>query len=153
MAAPGAMLIFAKYKNQFKMSDLASANLRMQLHTSTYAPNITVTGNGVLADLTNEVATGQGYTTGGVALTGVVAATAGNDGYKLSSGNASWTASGTGIPACRYAVLYYLGALWGVTNPLIGYILLDSAPADIPLTAAGNTLAINCPATGWLDTV
>jgi hypothetical protein len=75
------------------------------------------------------------------------------DGEKVSSGNAVWTASGTGIPAFRYAVLYYLGSLWGVTNPLIGYILCDSAPADIPLTTSGNTLTITCPQDGWFDLV
>ena len=153
MAAPSAMVLYAKYKNQLKLSDLASANLRMLLTSSTYTPNVTVTGHGALVDITNELANGNGYTTGGVSLTGAVAATAGNNGYKLSSGDAAWTASGAGIPACRYAVLYYLGALWGATSPLIGYILLDSAPADIPLTASGNTLTITCPATGWFDLI
>lgn len=159
MAAPGAMVLFPKYKNQFKLSDLATTSLGMLLCTSTAAveTHLTVTGWGVLADVTNEVANGNGYTTGGAtaASIGVVAATAGNDGYKLSSGNFSWTASGAGIPACRYAILYYnnAAALWGVTKPLIGYILLDSAPADVPLTASGNTLTIACPATGWFDLV
>jgi len=158
MAAPQAFILYGKNKDDLRLNDLVSANLRMQLHTSAYTPNVTITGHSLLSDLTNEVANGQGYTTGGAALTGAVAArsiagAAQTDGSKLSSGNAVWTASGTGIPAFRYAVLYYLGTLWGMTNPLIGYILADSAPADIPLTTAGNTLTITCPQDGWFDLV
>jgi hypothetical protein len=148
-----AWLLYAKNKNILKLSDLASANLRMVLLTSTYTPDITVTGHSIYANLTNELATAFGYTAGGGALTGVVAATAGNDGYKLSSENAVWTAASGSIPAFRYAVIYYLGSLWGLTNPLIAYQLSDNTPADIPATTTGNTLTITCPATGWFDIV
>ena len=148
MAAPGTFHFYAANASVFKLSDLASANLRMALVTSAYTPNITATGHNEWADVsTNELANGNGYTTGGDSLTGTVAADAGNDGFKLSSENAQWTASGAGIPAWRYAVLY--GALWGLTSPLVGYFLGDSAPADVPLTASGNVLQLNCPADGW----
>jgi len=147
------MILYSKHKDQFKLSDLNSANLRMILLTSTYTPSVTIIGHGVLADISGELANGNGYTTGGVALTGVVSATAGNDGYKLLTEDAVWTATDGTIPAFRYAALYYLGSLWGVTNPLIGYILCDNTPANIAETTVGNPITISCPSSGWFDLV
>ena len=152
--AAQAFTLYSKNKDDIRLNDLVGSNLRMALVTSSYTPNVTATGNSLWSDVSsNEIANGQGYTTGGVALTGSVSATAGNNGALLTSGNAAWTASGTGIPAFRYAVMYYLGTLWGMTNPLIGYILCDTTPADIPLTTAGNGLTITCPANGWFDLI
>ena len=151
--AAGNFTLFAKNKDDLRLNDLVSANLRMALVTSAYTPNVTATGHSLWSEISaNEIAGGTGYTTGGAPLTGVVAATAGNDGAKLSTGNASWTATTT-IGAFRYAVLYYLGTLWGMVNPVIGYVLCDATPADIPATTVGNIVAINCPATGWFDEI
>ena len=151
MAAPSALQFYAKNINVEKMTDLSTATINMILVTSTYVPNTTVTGHAVYADITNELATGNGYTAGGVTPGGVAVATFSTTGYKLSTNAASWTASGTGIPAWRYGVLYVVGALWGVTSPLLAYFTGDSTPADVPLTASGNTLQINCPANGWFN--
>ena len=102
-----AFTLYAKNKDDLRLNDLVSANLRLALVTSAYTPNVTATGHSLWSDVSaNEVANGNGYTTGGVALTGTVAATAGNDGFKLSSGNAAWTGTSTGVPAHRYAVMY-----------------------------------------------
>ena len=153
--AAGTFTLYKANIADLRENDLVSANLRLALVTSTYSPsNTTTTGDSLWATPSaNEIANGNGYSTGGLALTGTVAANAGNTGWKLSTGNAVWTASGTGIPAWRYMVLYYLGTLWGKVNPILGYALGDSTPADIPLTTSGNTLTINCPATGWFDSV
>lgn len=149
--AAGAFTLFAKNKDDIRLNDMASANLRMALVTSSYTPNVTATGHSLWSEISaNEIGGGTGYTTGGASLTGAVAATAGNNGAKLSTGNPSWTATTT-IAAFRYAVLYYLGTLWGMTNPVIGYIQCDTV--DIPATTVGNSVTINCPATGWFDLV
>jgi len=149
-----AFTLFAKNKDDLRINDLVSANLRMSLHTTSWTPNVTATGNSLFSEATNELGTAFGYTAGGYALTGVATATAGNNGFYLSSGNAVWTAAGGSIPVFRYAVLYYLGTLWGMVNPLIGYILCDATPADIPATTVGNTLTIVCPSgTGWFDLI
>jgi hypothetical protein len=64
-----------------KEIDLDTDTLRATLHTSSYVPDLTA--HDYFDDLTNELPTGGGYTTGGVALTGVaVTVTAAN----------SWTA-------------------------------------------------------------
>ena len=149
-----AFVLFSKNKDDIRLNDLVSTNLRMALVANTYTPNVTATGHSLWSEISaNEISGTNGYTTGGATLTGVVAATAGNDGAKLSSGNAVWTASGGSIAAFRYAVLYYVGTLWGIVNPVIGHILCDNTPADIPATTTGNTLTITCPATGWFDLV
>lgn len=149
MAAPSAFQFYGNNIDIEKLSDLTSATINMLLTTSTYTPDTTNTGNTVLANVTNELPNGNGYTTGGVALSAPTIAAFLTTGFKFSTGNASWTASGTGIPAWRYGVLYVVGSLWGLTSPLLAYFTGDSAPADIPLTAAGNTLQITVPANGW----
>ena len=153
MAAPSAIQFYANNIDLLKFADLSGVTVNMLLTSSTYAPNTTNTGHTVLLDITNEIANGQGYTTGGVALSSPAIAVFSTTGFKFSSGNASWTASGTGISAWRYGVIYVVGALWGVTSPLLGYFIGDSAPADVPLTAAGNILQVNCPANGWFTSV
>lgn len=118
--------------------DLNSNTFKVALIASGYTP--VVATHVVFADVTNELATANGYTAGG--------AVAANPTYTLSGGvatfdtdNVSWTASGAGITA-RYAVLYAVGTLNGSVNPLVAYMLLDSAPADVA-TSATNTLTIN----------
>jgi hypothetical protein len=49
--------------------------------------------------------------------------------------------------------MYLSGTVWGQVNPLIGYFLGDSTPADIPLTTAGNTITVNQNAAGWFDLI
>lgn len=150
MSAPSAFQAYAKNLDQFKASDLSGFTIKMLLTTSTYAPDTTNTGNSLLADITNELANANGYTTGGVALAAPTLAAFSTTGFKFSSGNALWTASGTGIPAWRYGVIYVVGTVWGRVSPLLAIFTGDSAPADIPLTAAGNQLQVTCPANGWL---
>ena len=150
--AAGTFTIYRANLDDIRLNDLAATgNLRMALVGSAYTPDATNTGHSLWASVSaNEIANGNGYTTGGATLSSVAVATTTN-GFKLSSSNPSWTASGAGIPAWRYMVMYYLGTLWGMTNPVIAYCLGDSTPADVQLTTSGNPLTINCPAGGWLD--
>lgn len=151
MAEPGIVHLYAANLDVFKLSDLISADVRLALVTSAYAPNVSATGHDTWSDVSaTQIAAGNGYTSGGFALTGEsIAPSAANDGFKFSSGNAVWTASGAGIPAWRYGILYVNGSLWGRASPLLGYFLGDSAPADVPLTASGNPLTLYCPGDGW----
>jgi hypothetical protein len=153
--AAGAFTLFAKNKDDYRINDIVGATIKLALVSSAYTPNITTAGHALWADVSaNEIANGQGYTTGGVTLTGAAAtAAAGSNGYFLAGAPPVWTASGTGIPAHRYYVMYLLGTVWGQVNPLIGYFLGDATPADIPLTTAGNTITVTQPATGWFDLI
>ena len=136
--------------DDIRIADLVGATIKLSLHTSAYTPNVGTGGHSLASNLTNELPTGGGYTAGGVTLTSPTK-TAVTGGYKFSTANAQWTASGSGIPAWRYAVLRVEGTVGGKVNPVIGYILGDAAPADVPATISGNPLTISCPANWWFD--
>lgn len=147
--ASGAFVFFDKaILNIAAIGLLQTANaFKLTLHTSSYTPNLAT--NEVYADLTNELATGFGYTSGGITLP--------NDALSQTSGvtkfvtdAATWTASGGSIPAWRYAVLRVSGTLSGKVDPLVGYFLGDSTPADVPATTTGNTLTFTPNASGIL---
>lgn len=135
--------------NATNLLNATAANFRLALVASTWTPAPTT--NEVWADVSaNEIANGNGYTTGGGALTSV-ALTQTSGVVKFTSAAYVWTASGTGIPAWRYGMVYYLGTLNAKVNPLVGYFLGDSTPADIPLTTSGNTLTVTPNASGILS--
>jgi hypothetical protein len=125
--------------------DMNSNSFKMTLHTSTYTPS--ASGHSVYANLTNELSTANGYTNGGLALTSVtLTRTALNDVF--TSAAPVWTASGGSI-VCRYGVIRAVGTLNARVDPLVCWILLDSAPADVTTTAT-NTLTVTPHATnGW----
>ena len=122
--------------------DLDNDTFAVQLHLSTYTPSA---AHDELADLTNEHANANGYMTGGVTLAGVTWNRASGV-ATFDSNDAVWTASGGSIVA-RYAILIDLTAL---NDKLIGYMLLDSTPADVTATT-GNTLTVATPASGWFQ--
>lgn len=153
MAAPGPWQIpDLAHLNFFNATDLlnaTAANFRIALVSSAFTPNL-ATDELWAAASGSEIANGQGYTTGGLVPPSIaLSQTAGV--VKFTASPTIWTATGTGIPAWRRAVLYYLGTLNGKANPLAAYFLGDSAPADIPLTTAGNTLTITANALGFIS--
>ena len=83
-----------------------------------------------------EVAAGNGYTTGGVALTGVVASRAAGVG-RLSANPAQWLNL---TKTFRFAVLYASKSVNGLVNPLIACFLIDNTPADIVVAATDYSL-------------
>lgn len=90
------------------------------------------------AGLTNEHANGNGYTTGGAAITLTLSGTT-TVTVDIST-DPVWTASGGSISA-RFAVIYEVG------GNVLCYALLDSAPADVTATT-GNTLTVAASASG-----
>lgn len=152
--AAGAFIFPNKAKlNLFNATGLLAANVanwKLMLAGSGWTPDNSDTGNEVLADVTNEIANGNGYTTGGIALTSVALSMTGGV-VKFTSAAATWNATGTGIPAWRRGVVYYNGTLNGKVNPILGHFLGDSTPADVPLTTAGNPLTVTPHANGILS--
>lgn len=118
---------------------------KITLHTSGWTPNVAT--NEVFADVTNELSTANGYTAGGITLTGA-ALTQTSGVTKFTSAAAVWTASGGSIPAWRYAVVRAVGTLNGKVDPIVGYFLGDATPADVPATTDTNTLTITPHASG-----
>lgn len=125
-----------------------AANWKLSLITSAWTPNAT-TDELFSAPSPNEIGAVFGYTAGGVALTGVVLSQAAGV-VKFTSNAAAWLAAGGSIPAWRYGVLYWLGTLNGKVNPMLGYFLGDSTPADVPATTNGNTLTVTPNGAGIL---
>jgi hypothetical protein len=125
--------------------DNASLGLKCALFLSTSNANTLGGGIDVYGDLTNEHANANGYTTGGVTLTGET--------WLNSSGtttfdcdNPTWSASGGSIVA-RFAVIYCDATVNSIVKPLLCVMLLDTTPADVT-TTTGNTLTITINASG-----
>lgn len=114
--------------------DIDSDSYKVALFTS--ASNIGATST-TYAGVTSEVASANGYTTGGIA---VVLALAGTTSVAVTfTSNPVWTASGGSITG-RFAVLYE------VAGNVLAFVLLDSTPADVTATT-GNTLTIDSDGT------
>lgn len=112
------------------ISDVAlrSATLKATLHGSGYTFSAS---HSVYADLTNELATANGYTNGGQALAGVTWDHSG----AIATFDASdlvWTASGGPI-VHRRLVLRAVGTFNGQVDPLILSVLSDATPADVTI--------------------
>ena len=116
--------------------DMDLHTFKVQLHSSTYVPNIAT--QTVRADLSGELATANGYTAGGKALTGVLWTQAGSETY-FAAGNISWDAVGGALTA-RYAVIYD-DTPTAPADPLVAYSLLDTTPADVE-SVAGTPLTL-----------
>lgn len=127
--------------------DNAAMTLTGALFLST--SNVATTSNLRYGDLTNEVTTANGYTQGGVALTGVSFTRATRTGTFTSS-SVQWTASGGSITA-RFFVIYANATLNGIVKPVIGYCLLDSTPADVTATSGQPFIVTPNASTGWFQ--
>jgi hypothetical protein len=113
----------------------------------TSASNAGTLTNSILSALTNEVAAANGYSTGGIALTGVTATRSGRV-LTFDCDNITQAASGGSI-VVRRLVIYKLGTVSGIVNPLVATCLLDSTPADVTIND-GTTLTIQIHASGIL---
>lgn len=130
----------AKFGIGSGLIDLDSHTFKCALFTS--SSNANTLTNTLLTDLTNQVAGLNGYTTGGVTLTGVT--------WTNSSGtitfdfaDPSWIASGGSIVS-RFAVVYDDTA---AGDPLLCVCLMDTTPADITVVS-GNQLSIQINVSG-----
>lgn len=126
-----------------------AANFRIALIGSGWTPNNST--HEVFADASaSEIANGNGYVTGGGALSSVaLTETAGV--IKFTSSPFVWTASGGNIPAFRRGLVYYLGTLNSKVNPIVGHFLGDSGGSDVPATVDGTTLTFTPNASGILS--
>lgn len=122
-----------------------TTNMQMALFQSTSNADTLSVGTGLYGDLTNEVGNANGYTTGGIALTGETWTHSGGT-ATFDCDNVVWTASGGSITA-RFAVIYVNATVNSIVKPLICVCLLDTTPADVTATD-GNTLTIAINASG-----
>lgn len=118
--------------------DFLSDVVKAALFTNTYVPNQDT--DELYSGLTNEVANGNGYTTGGNTMAvPTITYTAGTNTSKFDANDPSvWTASGAGF-AFRYVVSYD-----STTDILIGY---NDYGSTLTL-AAGDTFSFILDAAG-----
>jgi hypothetical protein len=97
--------------------DWDTNTIKVSLHTSSYTPNEDT--HDYVADLSAEVANGNGYTTGGVTLgSKTVTLDTTNNRLELSAANAQWTSASF---TARYAVVYKSTGN-SATALLLGYV-------------------------------
>ena len=141
--AAGAWTVFniAKKKIGDGTLDLDTHTFQMILTTSAQALADTFAGTSTdarYADLTNEVANGNGYTTGGKTLTCTWTRSTGT--ITFDCDDQAWTSS---TITARYAVIYDDTA---TNKDLVCFCLLDSAPADV--STVSGTLTVTIHASG-----
>lgn len=147
--AAGKVKLYEKAKGNIANGtiDLDTDTFKAILLASTSNAN-TLSGSEVLADLTNELATANGYTAGGITLTSVTWTQSGGT-WTFTSAAPVWTASGAGITARLFAI-YKSGTANSKVNPLVGVCLMDTTPADVVATA-GNTLTVTPNGSGLFN--
>ncbi len=142
--AASAWLIHDAIKEYWgnKVADMDTDTFNCSLSTTANATAHTAASN-ARTDVTNQVANGSGYTTGGVALTGVVWSRSSGT-VTWDSNDPSWTASGGTITA-RYAYITDETVAAPVADPIVVSSDLDAASISV---TTGNTLTIQMNASG-----
>lgn len=147
MAVAGRFKLYNRTK--FYMGNgsinFATNTFKLAMFQFTSNANTLSVGTGLLADLTNQTANGNGYTTGGVTLASVTWTETGGI-ATFDFADPSFTASGGNIVG-RYGVIYRSGTVNSITDVLVGVCLLDTAPADLTITA-GSTRSIQINTSG-----
>lgn len=140
------MTASVSFYNNWKaaISDVAlrSSTFKVTLHTSTYTFAAT---HNVYADLTNELATANGYTNGGLALSSVTWGQTGGT-ATFDAADAVWSVVTANL-VWRRAVIRAVGTFNGQVDPLVLSILGDTTPADVT-TTPGNNLTLQFNASG-----
>jgi len=126
--------------------DLDTDTIKCALFLST--SNAATLTHDEFGDLTNEHAAGFGYTAGGDNLVSPTWVRSGAV-TTFDADDPVWSASGGSI-ICRFAVIYVNVTRNGVTDPLMGYSLLDNTPANVTATD-GNNLSLTLDANGIFD--
>jgi hypothetical protein len=146
MAINGSAMYGLTLEKQFKKTqagDMESTSVFVLLVTDSYAPDPDV--DAFVTDLTNEIANGNGYTTGGKALAAtpswtVATPAAGQISY--DSADPAWAAST--ITSAMAAVLYHTT---GSTATDELYLLSDFTTA---VSTSNGTLTVQVDANGWV---
>ena len=121
--------------------DYLSDTIKVMLCTSSYTPNQDT--HVFKSDVTNEVANGNGYATGGATLTTkTLGYTGGTNVIAFDADDVVWSAS---TITARYAVIYDATPGTDATRPLLGYVDFGSDQ----VSAAGN-FTITWAAGGYL---
>jgi hypothetical protein len=139
--AAGDSQVYGKF-TELQMSGATKVDdgddLYVTLHTSSYTPDIDA--HDFADDLTNELANGDGYTTGGAALASkTVTYDAANNRTELDCADLVWNFTATKAP--KWAVLQKTTGS-AATSPLIAYWDLGTVSTDTTFTLQINAEGI-----------
>lgn len=116
-----------------KEIDWNSDVIKVALCTSSYTPD--QDAHDYFNDITNELPTANGYTSGGATLANCAAAyTAGTNVAKFDADDVTWASSSI---TARYAIVYDSSPGTAATNPLIAYVDFG---ADVSSTSSNFTI-------------
>lgn len=128
-----------------------AGEFKLALFTS--ASNLKTSGSalprGVYNSLTNEVAAGNGYATGGYALTGENWLALSAKCYKFSVATITFTASGGTIPNIKFAAIV-MSAAASAGKHIAAYVTLTTSQFTL---AQNNTATLTPPANGVFNMV
>jgi hypothetical protein len=143
--AAGAWVVYNEAKKYLGNATLSlSTAKRITLHTS--ASNAATATLSIYSELTNEVTSGNGYSTSGKSLANIAwtqGASAGS--YKFDADDVVWTGTGGSIANIKFAVISNVSG--GASGKLLCRSTLTSAQFTL---ASGNTLTIAMNASGIL---
>lgn len=123
-----------------------ATNWRVILLLSTSNVNDLTLASPILANITNQHANANGYTTDGTAVTPTWTRSAGT--ATFDSTDAQWTASVGDITA-RFAGLLKNATVNGIVKPVVALCLLDTTAGGTDVTATpGNTFTVQMSASG-----
>ena len=114
----------------------------MSLHTSAASTNANDGDLSTYASIGNEVANGNGYTTGGASVTSRTWASVATDKYRFDSTAVIWTATGGTIPNVKYAVIYKSGG---------ALVCMSKLTTSQFTLAEDNTLTVTPSASGIFE--
>lgn len=119
-----------------------SVGFYLALHTSAASALVNTKTLSTQTSLANEVANGNGYTTGGASVTSRTWASVASDKYRFDSTAVVWTATGGAISNIKYAVIYQAG------GKLVCFSKLSTSQFTL---AEDNTLTVTPSASGIFE--
>jgi hypothetical protein len=120
-----------------------SVGFYMALHTSAASAKVNTATLSTQASLANEVASGNGYTTGGASVTSRTWAAGASAGvFRFDSTAVVWTATGGTIANVKYAVIYQAG------GKLVCFSKLTTSQFTL---ADANTLTVTPSSSGIFE--
>lgn len=130
--------------------DFDTNAMKVAAFLSTSNINTLSVGTGIYGDITNEVATANGYTVGGVSLVSPAVTRSGaTTTFSANDLTPAWTAAGGNI-VFRFLGIYVNATVNGIVKPMLAVSLADTTPADITVVS-GNPL--NLTLTGGIYTL
>lgn len=123
---------------------LRTASVKVTLHDASY---VFAKTHSVYADLSHQLATANGYTSGGLALTGVSWTQSGGV-AKYIADDSVWTVTTAPLVA-RWAIARLVGTFNSLVDPLMAAILMSATPTPVDVTTAvGDQLKIRWNSAG-----